>query len=154
MRCITTCTLFFVTTFVLPFNILAAQTIESDKDKIVSEATGGKFSATEGSYFEEDCGESLNYSAEIVDLNGDGQPEVFSSIDGTCMGGVAGTYMDLYIKNKSGQWKAQFGFPGIPEVLKTKNKGYPDIEIGGPGFCFPVWRWNGQQYSIHKRCDK
>lgn len=50
------------------------------------------------------------------------------------------------------QWTPQFGFPGIYTVLATKNKGYPDIEIGGPGNCFPVWRWNGQQYAIHKKC--
>jgi hypothetical protein len=57
-----------------------------------------------------------------------------------------------YIKNTHGQWKPQFGFPGIYTVLKTKSKGYPDIEIGGPGTCFPVWRWNGRAYAIHKRC--
>ena len=22
-------------------------------------------------------------------------------------------------------------------------------KIGGPGFCFPVWRWNGKQYVHH-----
>ena len=60
--------------------------------------------------------------------------------------------MNLYIKNTHGQWKPQFGFPGIYTVLTTKNKGYPDIEIGGPGTCFPVWSWNGREYAIHKRC--
>jgi hypothetical protein len=60
--------------------------------------------------------------------------------------------MNLYIKNPNGQWKPQFGFPGVYTVLTTKNKGYPDIEIGGPRTCFPVWRWNGRAYAIYKKC--
>jgi hypothetical protein len=35
--------------------------------------------------------------------------------------------------------------------LTTKGVGgWPDIEIGGPGFCFPVERWNGKQYVLHR----
>jgi hypothetical protein len=132
--------------------VMAAPTNTWDKTKVVAEATGGQFTATQGKYFAKDCNESLDYETEVVDLNGDGQPEVFTSVQGTCLGGMAGVYMNLYIKNKNGQWKPQFGFPGIYTVLKTKSKGYPDIEIGGPGNCFPVWRWNGREYAIHKRC--
>ena len=65
---------------------------------------------------------------------------------------AAGVFMNLYIKNPNGQWKPQFGFPGVYTVLTTKNKGYPDIEIGGPRTCFPVWRWNGRAYAIYKKC--
>ncbi len=60
--------------------------------------------------------------------------------------------MNRYIKNAGGQWKPQFGFPGMYNILKTKSKGYPDIKIGGPGSCAPVWRWNGQQNAIVKKC--
>ena len=123
-----------------------------DETKVITEATGGQFKATKGKYFDKDCNESLDYEAEVIDLNGDGQPEVFTSVQSTCLGGMAGVHMNLYIKNKNGQWKPQFGFPGIYTVLKTKSKGYPDIEVGGPGNCFPVWRWNGQEYAIHKKC--
>jgi len=117
---------------------------------IIAEATGGRFKAAKGKYFEKACNERLDYEAEVVDLNGDGQPEVFTSVQGTCMGGMAGVHMNLYIKGADGRWQPQFGFPGIYNVLKTKNKGFPDIEIGGPGFCFPVERWNGRQYALHR----
>ena len=120
--------------------------------KVITDATGGNYRATKGKYFDKDCNEWLEYEAEVVDLNGDGQPEVFISVQGSCLGGLAGFYMELYIKDNKGRWKQQFGFPGIYNVFKTKNRGYPDIEIGGPGFCFPVWRWNGRQYAIHKKC--
>ncbi len=120
--------------------------------RIIAEATGGKFKAATGKYFESACKESLAYEAEVVDLNGDGQPEVFTSVHGSCLGGMAGVQVNLFTRDTGGRWVPQFGFPGMYTVLKTKNKGYPDIEIGGPGNCFPVWRWNGQQYALHKKC--
>lgn len=120
--------------------------------KVIAEATAGKLKATKGKYFEKTCNESVDFDAELDDLNGDGQPEVFTKVYGNCMGGMAGVYMNLYIKNRSGQWKSQFGFPGQYTLLKTRNNGYPDIEINGTGNCFLVWRWNGQQYAIHKKC--
>ena len=122
------------------------------QDQLISQATAGKFKARQGNYFSKDCDERVEYSAELVDLNGDGQPEVLTYEAGMCMGGMAGQRVDLYIKNKQGRWRAQFGFPGELMPLKAKNRGYPDIGFGLPGLCFPVWRWNGQRYAIHDRC--
>lgn len=133
-------------------NTTLAQAGKAENNKIISEATNGKYSALEGSISE--CDEQQDYTAEITDLNKDGQPEVLVNISGSCLGGMAGSFTDLYIKNKTGKWVSQFGFPGMPEILKTKNKGYPDIEIGGPGFCFPVWRWDGQKYKVLKKCKE
>ena len=124
-----------------------------EEANVIAEATGGLFRSPKGQYFDESCQDSLAYDAEVIDLNGDGQPEVFTQIYGLCWGGFTGVQMNLYIKNKRGQWKSQFGFPGVYQVLKTKYMGFPDIEVGGPGSCFPVWRWNGRTYSLYKRCD-
>ena len=55
-----------------------------DKTKVIAEATGGQFKATKGKYFDKDCNAALDYEAEVIDLNGDGQPEVFTSVQGTC----------------------------------------------------------------------
>ena len=39
----------------------------------------------------------------------------------------------------------------MPDFLATKGVGgWPDIEMGGPGFCFPVWRWNGKAYALNR----
>ncbi|MBM7060516.1 hypothetical protein JQX08_07330 [Pseudomonas sp. UL073] len=130
---------------------LAGAAAASDA-QLVSEATGGRLTALKGQYYEESCSAAQDYDAEVVDLNQDGQPEVFTQIHGICLGGGAGVLLELYIKGRDGQWHGQFGFPGMYNVLTTKHQGYPDIEIGGPGTCFPVWRWNGQSYALHKPC--
>lgn len=101
------------------------------------------------------CGEIVQPELEAVDLNSDGQPEVFVTVPGSCQGGAAGAELSLLIKSGKGHWKVNLGFPaGGYKLLTTRNMGFPDIEIGGPGFCFPVWRWNGSQYAIFKRCDR
>jgi hypothetical protein len=96
---------------------------------------------------------------EVVDLDGDGQPEVFvlvaSPPGGVACYGNAGAELSLLIKGKEGDWKPNLRIPAAGyKVLPTKNKGYPDIEVGGPGACFPVWRWNGHRYDLYKRCDR
>lgn len=128
-----------------------------------------KFSATElksvyemvglkeqgGKYLDE-CGQFVEPNTEVVDLNGDGQPDVFVMDNSSCNGGIAGSRLTLLIKNKTGRWESNLGFPAAGyKLLSTKNKGYPDIEIGGPGLCSTaVWRWNGAKYTLHKRCDR
>ena len=39
----------------------------------------------------------------------------------------------------------------MPEFLKVKGVGgWPDVSLGGPGFCFPVYRWSGRAYTINR----
>jgi hypothetical protein len=100
------------------------------------------------------CGRPTEPQVDVVDLNGDGQPEVFVLANDSICYGIAGGELTLLIKDKHGHWQSNLGFSaGGYKLLSAKNKGYPDIEIGGPGFCFPVWRWNGRAYASHKRCD-
>jgi len=117
----------------------------------IQAATGGKMKAAKGKVFDSDCGEEIEYEAEAIDLNGDGQLEVMTMEFGSCWG-RAGSQMNLYIKDKGGKWQPQFGFPGSPKILTSKNHGFPDVEVAGPGTCFPVWRYNGKQYDIFKSC--
>lgn len=121
--------------------------------QIVAEATRGELKALRGRYFDKGCDATIEYDAKVVDLNDDGQPEVFTQQYGSCFG-LAGVELNLYIRDGKGRWRSQFGFPGFYELLSTRSLGYPDIKIGGPGDCAPVWRWNGQKYALYKRCAR
>ncbi|MBN9426015.1 MAG: hypothetical protein J0H09_05860 [Burkholderiales bacterium] len=100
------------------------------------------------------CGHRVEPELDVVDLNDDGRAEVFITDDDACYGSV-GSMLTLMIRDRSGRWRVNLGFPASGyRVLKTGQHGYPDIEIEGPGACFPVWRWNGREYDIHKRCRR
>lgn len=87
----------------------------------------------------------------VRDLNGDGRPEAVVSDGGTYCYGHVGMAFRLLSKQADGSWKLMSSHNGIPEFLKTRGRnGWPDISVGGPGFCFPVHRWNGSTYALHR----
>jgi hypothetical protein len=88
---------------------------------------------------------------EVRDLNGDGQPEAIITEGGTYCYGNTGAGYSLVSKQANGSWKLITNGTGILTVLTTMGVGgWPDIEIGGPGFCFPVQRWNGREYVLQR----
>ncbi len=105
----------------------------------------------------ESCGDpgTASYTPGAIetvrDLNGDGQPEAIITEGSSYCFGNTGTGYTIVSKQVAGGWKTMTGGPGIPNILATKGTGgWPDIEIGGPGFCFPVERWNGKEYRLHR----
>lgn len=84
---------------------------------------------------------------EYRDINGDGRPDAIVNEGGTFCYGNTGNGYWLLSKQASGAWKVLDRNQGVPEFLKTKGAGgWPDISVGGPGFCFPVLRWNGTSF--------
>ena len=64
---------------------------------------------------------------------------------------MTGTHFWLVSKQANGSWKLMHDETAMPNFLATKGVGgWPDIEMGGPGFCFPVWRWNGKAYALNR----
>ena len=64
---------------------------------------------------------------------------------------MTGTHFWLVSKQADGSWKLLTEETAMPDFLKTKGSGgWPDISLGGPGFCFPVVRWNGKAYVNHR----
>jgi hypothetical protein len=96
-------------------------------------------------------GYSAGAIEQVRDLNGDSLPEALITEGGTfCYGNTAVGY-SLVSKQLNGSWKLITRGTGIISFLSTKGAGgWPDIEIGGPGFCFPVERWNGQKYVLNR----
>lgn len=89
-----------------------------------------------------------------TDMNEDGQEEIFISFGNTYTSGMAGSSIALFIKDPKdpkGVYADQLGFPGlVPDALDSIGKGYPDLLIGGPGFEYPVWSWNGKAYVFSR----
>ncbi len=112
-----------------------------------------------------DGAESESYSPGSIetyrDLNGDGRAEAVVTEGGGMCYGMTGQHFWLLSKQADGSWKLMTEETAMPDFLKTKGVGgWPDIQLGGPGFCFPVVRWNGKAYVNHrleyegKRCTR
>lgn len=86
-----------------------------------------------------------------TDMNEDGQEEIFISFGNTTTSGMAGSSIALFIKDPKGAFADQLGFPGlVPDALEPIGEGYPDLLIGGPGFEYPVWSWDGKAYVFSR----
>ena len=90
----------------------------------------------------------------VADLNGDGKPEIMVTESGTFCYGNTG--QGFYVMEQTGGgWRTLFQSQGVPEFLPTKGAGgWPDIVLGGPGFCFPVVRFNGKAYANHRQKEE
>jgi hypothetical protein len=87
----------------------------------------------------------------ITDMNKDGDEEVFIVMESSALFGNKEQDFILYIKNSKGNFVKDPDLGGgIAMILLSKNSGYPDIAIGGPGFEFPVCRWDGKKYKYLK----
>jgi hypothetical protein len=98
-------------------------------------------------YVDQICGQPAWASAEFRDMNADRRQEVLAIYGNTCTSGHAGSSALLFIRDANGRLQPNLGFPASSaDPLPVMNQGYPDLLIGGPGFCFPVWRWDGKAY--------
>lgn len=106
-----------------------------------------------GKFYTEYCDEDVSPEVEVIDLNGDGVPELFVHWGNPCTSGNAERSISLFIKNAFGHYVINLGFPAIAyRILATQNQGLPDLEFGGPGSCRGVWRWNGYKYEY--KCSR
>ena len=94
------------------------------------------------------------------DFNGDGQPDAVIVESSSFCHGQEGSGFSVVSKQADGAWKLMTESSGMATFLRTKGTaGWPDLEIGGPGFCFPVARWDGKEYKFNrweyegKRCQ-
>ncbi len=100
---------------------------------------------------DDDYGAAEIANGDYRDLNQDGVNDLIITDAGTACYGNTGQGFKIVVKGASGKWQQFYGSPGIPTFLKTTVKtpgGWPDMEVGGPGFCFPVYRWNGKDYAF------
>ncbi len=127
----------------------------SDEDDAMAFAAAGFHRQSDGWHNCDDPGTPSYTPGQIDsvdDLNGDGQPEAVISEGGSFCYGNTGTQYWLVSRNSQGAWKLIDSNQGIPVFLKTRGvDNWPDIEVGGPGFCFPVLRWDGKAYQFNRK---
>ena len=87
----------------------------------------------------------------VTDINKDGKEEVFIVMHSGALFGNTGENFAMYMKNSKGlfEYRDELG-GGIAMILASKSLGYPDMAIGGPGFKFPAYRWDGKKYKYFK----
>ncbi len=133
-------------------NVKSKLTI-AEKNKIAS-LTGYVLSGNKDQPFAQDKDSKefpFNTFVYPTDLNKDGSEEIFLVFGNGYTSGNTGSSIVVYIKNAAGNFTAHLGFPGTtPDILTTVNMGYPDLMIGGPGFEFPIQRWNGKTYEYYR----
>lgn len=101
------------------------------------------------------CAEDPNSQGAAIelyrDLNSDKSPEAVVTDGSTICYGFAGAGFALVSRNAVGKWSRIDNGPGMVDFLATKGiGGWPDMQVGGPGFCFPVMRWDGKGYKLHR----
>lgn len=125
----------------------------SDADKVAAMRAAG-FKAQGGRWKRCDDPETTSYSPgaieHVVDLNADGRPEVVITEGGTYCFGNTGQGTVIVSKGAAGAWTVVLDATGIFVPMKTWANGWLEVEIGGPGFTQPVYRFNGKTYVHHR----
>ncbi|MGM5470130.1 hypothetical protein ACS386_07620 [Flavobacteriaceae bacterium LMO-SS05] len=80
-----------------------------------------------------------------LDLNHDGIEEIALVYGHAAISGD-NVISTLFIKDNLGHYNANFGYSGSLIILPNSSKDFPNIALGGPGFEFPIWHWNGKNY--------
>lgn len=125
----------------------------SEKNKIFS-LTGFLLSKDKNQFVIDKEAMDFPFDAFVypVDLNKDGREEVVILFGNGFTSGHTGSSVLLFIKNAAGTYQSNLGFPSASiYALTALNKGFPDLVITGPGWEFPVWRWNGRAYAYNRR---
>ena len=67
----------------------------------------------------------------------------------TCYGDVPGVF--FLMQRSGGAFHQIFTGQGYFVILPTSHLGVHDLSIGGPGFSFPLYTWNGHAYVASSR---
>jgi len=127
--------------------------LNADEQQQLLDTLGELFGlSADGTHFEDpDCGD-IGLEATPVDLNADSSYEVFVQWGNSCTSGAAGRSLMLFIKDASGAFRPQLGFPALGwRERRNAGQDWPDLVLGGPGFCHPVWTFKNEQYAF--RCN-
>lgn len=149
MKPITAALTFAISLFFAPFHA-SSSTLSADDEVAAFKAAGFRHRGRQWQACDDPTpGYTPGAIQQVSDLNGDGRPEAIITEGGTYCYGNAGSGYSLVSKQSDGRWRLIKNGTGVLTILPIRGVGgWPDIEIGGPGFCVPVERWNGSRYTL------
>jgi hypothetical protein len=129
----------------------AAPVLSSEDRAAIYQAAGLR--ADGAAWRREGCATPLNPDTELLDLDGDGQPEVLLYLGpSACFAGGRAGNVALFMKERDAgaAWTERLGFvPGVEVVRQeTAHAGLPDLGVANPGGCMPIYRWDGRRYEV------
>ncbi|WP_295644668.1 hypothetical protein [uncultured Methylibium sp.] len=126
----------------------AAPALPPDELAAIHQAAG--LQARDGGHYREGCATPLKPQAEVLDLDGDGRPEVLLYLAASrCFAQSLGGNVALFIKDAQGRWTERLGYvPGVEVIVQpTAHAGLLDLGVANPGGCMPIYRWDGTRYG-------
>lgn len=133
----------------LLFSGTQSKLTQAEKETIFNEL-GFQVSAGGLTLEDPECG-PVYMNTQIVDLDDKGSQDVVVLGGNLCTSGGTGASVWLFVKDKTGHYRKNLGFPAASaNVMKDTRNGYHDLSFGGPGKCYPVWKWNGKAYQFNK----
>lgn len=126
----------------------------ADLDAAVTDAERASVLAAAGlagnpAQVENECGELITPQLQPANL-GDGVGRAVALVmsggpnTAACYGD--GPLVTIY-QSRDGGWREIYSIRGgMAIVLPAMHNGANDLADGGPGFSFPVWEWNGNEY--------
>lgn len=101
-----------------------------------------------------ECGDMVTPQFFVIDLGaGVGRAVAFMIGGGESMASCYGDGpLTVIYRNTGGAWREIYRQrAGSPAILPAQHNGGNDLAAGGPGFSFPVWEWNGNEYTPANR---
>jgi|SRR5690606_22498261 len=84
---------------------------------------------------------------KIIDLNNDNKLEVLINLNNSFGFGNSGREY-IFSKNTDNVYFILTDFAGEALLVDFSNDNFPDIIMAGPGFLFPLLKWNGKSYEV------
>lgn len=114
----------------------------------IVEALGFTMSEDRTQLVDSTCGLPITWSVRYLDLGADARPEVVVDYGNACTSGMAGTSVTIFTRSDDGGLDVALSLPGLIAEVRPRRDGlFSDLLIGGPGFCFGVWRWADGTYE-------
>ncbi len=122
--------------------------LNADEKNQVAVLTGLSLNQTTGKFESE--GEEVDVQLMPLDIDHDKNEDLFVITYSMFLYGNTGQGFNLLMKNENGKYHSVLSLPGIPGLIYKQGNIMPDIQVGGPGFDFPIYSWKNNSYQLDR----